>query len=745
MSTGEGMELALKEALRASAPFAALSEPALETLCRRMAVQPLPAGATVIEQGGGGDAMYVVLRGVLRSAAGDIGPGEPVGDRELLVGGRRTGRVHAATEVVLARLGKADLDMLSREAPEVVHALGERVRVRLRKEQLARVLTHVFGVLDEASLQRFESELEWVELRGGETLFRQGEAADSMYVVVSGRLVGLREGNQAPQVVVELARMDTIGEMGFFTDAPRIATIQARRASHLVRFTRPVFEQLNRDHPQAMLYITRMLIGRLQRRAGYVRESYERANLVVLPVSPGVDSAGFCERLVKALQSHGKTLYVNSGRLDAFVGVPGIAQTPPASPLAPALDERLDEREAGFRYAVYECDAADTPWTRRCIDRADRILLVTDPAADPQRGALERGLLGESPGPIEARRQLVLLHPPATALPSGTQAWLACRSLEGHHHLRWDRDVDFERLGRFLTGNAVGVVLGGGGARGLAHIGVIRALREAGVPIDLVGGTSMGALIGAQPALGWDDATMLEHNRAAFVSTRLLPMSDYRVPVYSLLRGRSIEQGLIGRFGDVRIEDLWISYFCVSSNLTRARTKVHRDGPIWKALRASIALPGVFEPVVEGKHLLVDGALLNNLPGDVMRRLGGGWVIAVDVSPERDLEVRSGRPPSAWRVLLGWLLPFARAPWHPTIFDVIMRATVLASIQQAEQVRKTVDLYLQPPVKAFRMNQFRRLEAIAQAGYAHAREAVEEWLRQKPELARLLGRASKPE
>ena len=220
---------------------------------------------------------------------------------------------------------------------------------------------------------------------------------------------------------------------------------------------------------------------------------------------------------------------------------------------------------------------------------------------------------------------------------------------------------------------------------GLAHIGVIRALREAGVPIDLIGGTSMGALIGAQPALGWDDATMLAINLKSFVQTKPVTLRDYTVPVYSLIRGRRLEQDLMSRYGDTCIEDLWIGFFCVSSDLTRARAKVHRDGPIWKAVRASIALPGVFEPVVDGKHLLVDGAVLNNLPADVMRQLGGGWVIAVDVSPERDLEVRTDRLPEPWKVVLGWLLPFARPPEHPNIVDLMMRTTLLGSVEKIDR------------------------------------------------------------
>ena len=145
---------------------------------------------------------------------------------------------------------------------------------------------------------------------------------------------------------------------------------------------------------------------------------------------------------------------------------------------------------------------------------------------------------------------------------------------------------------------------------------------------------------------------------------------------------------------------------------------------------------------MEGKHLLVDGAVLNNLPGDVMRTLGGGWVIAVDVSPEQDLEVRTGLLPRPWKVFLGWALPFVKRLHPPNIFDLMMRTTLLGSIQKTETVRKTVDLYIQPPVNRFRMNQFKALEEIAEVGYHHSRVALEAWLPTRPEVARFVRRGS---
>ena len=509
----------LRALVRATPPFDRLPEDVLHKLCGRMTRMQVAAGQILYERNDRGDAMYIVIAGGAHAvadsqgAAEEIGPGKLIGEIQFLVGGQRTTTIHARVDSEFACLAKSDMEAIALEAPQLVAALGDLIRKSLRHEQLQRVLKDMLGELDDPTLRRIGGDLEWTELRGGETLFRQGEPSDCMYIVISGRLIGVRDAGRGQEIAVEFGRGDTIGEMGFFTDAPRSLAIRARRTSYLVRFARPVFDRLSHDHPQAMLYIMRLLIRRLQRTSGYERESFEQANIVVLPVSPRANAAEFTERLVGSLREHGETLYINSARLDSFLGVPGFAQTPADSPLALALDAGLDDRESGFRYVVYECDQADTSWTRRCVERADRILLLADPGADAELSPMERALLGEEPGLVAARRTLVLLHPETTALPSGTRLWLVPRSLEGHHHLRRDRDADFERLARFLTGNAVGVVLGGGGARGLAHSGVIRALREARVPIDLIGGTSMGALIAAQPALGWDDASMGKFQR----------------------------------------------------------------------------------------------------------------------------------------------------------------------------------------------------------------------------------------
>ena len=218
-----------------------------------------------------------------------------------------------------------------------------------------------------------------------------------------------------------------------------------------------------------------------------------------------------------------------------------------------------------------------------------------------------------------------MLH--ETGIANGVAArWQA--SLPGirHHHVRGS--ADFERVVRLLTGRAVGLVLSGGGARGFAHLGVVRALREHGVPIDLVGGTSMGGILAAGVAKDWDDAELVERFRRCFVDTN--PLSDFTLPVVSLVSGRKVGMLLRRELGDLDIEDLPLPFFCVSSNLTTGRIAVHQRGPLWRWLRASVAIPGVLPPVFQGGEVFVDGGSMNNLPVDVMRASGRGAVIGVD-------------------------------------------------------------------------------------------------------------------
>jgi NTE family protein/lysophospholipid hydrolase len=306
---------------------------------------------------------------------------------------------------------------------------------------------------------------------------------------------------------------------------------------------------------------------------------------------------------------------------------------------------------------------------------------------------------------------------------------LAPRSVDAHHHVALDRSGDVSRLARLLTGRGIGLVLGGGGVRGFPHIGVVRALRELGVPIDVVGGTSVGSIVAGLAALGLDHREMLATIHREWIARN--PMNDYTLPIVSLLTANKLVRSLESMFGDTQIEDLWTDYFCVSSSLTRGAVVVHREGSLAKATRASISVPGLAPPVAVGGDLLVDGGVLNNLPADVMRRLcPRGQVIAVDVNPSSGptASANYGSSLSAWQLLWSRFNPFLPTLRVPGIQEVLERMTMLASIQQsADLVRPSVDLYLHPPTDQFQMFDRREIAGIVELGYTYSRPLIAAW------------------
>jgi predicted acylesterase/phospholipase RssA len=339
-------------------------------------------------------------------------------------------------------------------------------------------------------------------------------------------------------------------------------------------------------------------------------------------------------------------------------------------------------------------------------------------------------VLGWARGGRQLRVDLVLLHENKSRMPAGTRAWLGPRSVAMHHHLQRDSCTDVERLARLLTGRSVGLVLGGGGARGFAHIGVIRAMHEAGIPIDLVGGTSIGACIGAQYAMGLDWPAMLELNRKGFID--LNPMADYTLPIVALLNAAKFEKMFSMMFGETRLEDLWLSYYCISTNLTRGETVVHERGSVRKYVRASMSVPGMAPPVPDNGCLLVDGGVLNNLPAETMRRMcGNGYVIAVDVNPSVDLAatVDYGQSLSGWSAAWRQLNPLGPRLRLPTIQAILERTTAVSSVQQAQVASALVDLYLHAPIEGFGMFEVAALDRIADVGYRWAQSKLAQWKR----------------
>ena len=738
--TPQGPNTTLLARLAETALFADVDRRSLAEIAGRMDEEHLERGQVLFHQNDTDGALFVVLEGRLeayrrdesgrRSALGTIEQGEPAGEIQVLTGGKRTASVRAVEATRVARLPGDEADWLADNQPAVMRQLLEVIQRRLRYNRMVSLAAEVFDLRDAAALRDFEQRVEWKHLAGGEALFRQGEPGDCLYLVVSGLLkIVFESEREGPRVINEIGRGEMVGEIAVIADEPRAASAWAIRDSELIRVDRDLFEHLAQRDARVLMQITRRVVRRL-RRTLHPERRKTGLNIALVPCSPDVPLGEVAAGLAAALAEHGSTLSLSAERLDELLANEGTARVPPQDPRSLRLSSWLEEQETEHRFLVLEADREDTPWTRRCLQQARRILLVANAGEVTPPSAAEQALPSTTDSWTDARRILVLLHPEDAPQPSGTRRWLESRDPAEHYHVRRGRQADYARLARFLAGRAVGLVLGGGGARGFAHFGVFLALREAGVPIDMIGGTSMGAVIGAQCALGWDRETMVERNRSGLI--RKKPFQQYTLPLLSLVSSRRLDGVLQEAMGDTRVEDLWLRFFCVSSNLSRNSVKIHDSGLLWQALRASSALPGIVLPVVSPEGLLVDGGLVNNLPGDVMRQFCR-TVIVVDVSSGQEIQGEYRRLPSPWQVALARLTPFRKELRVPTILDVLMGSTMLSSAARAQQVTAEADLFLKPPIGEFGMLQFTALEELIDIGHRDATKEIARWLKERPD------------
>lgn len=607
----------------------------------------------------------------------------------------------------------------------------------------------MFGELEPGLFASLQPRLTTLELAGGTVLMREGEPSDALYLVLSGRLVASRG---ADAVLGEIGRGEPIGEMGVITGAPRTATVRALRDSVLVRLDGVDFIDVLQRWPRAGLPLARKLIERLSRKRGVARRQ-GFINVCVLPLQAALDGDALASRLHAELSalsadetSAGAVALHDRRSVEAALGLDIEAVEAEALGEHRRLLDWLDQQEAAHALQVFVADAADTAWTRLCLRQADLVLLATDADADPAPQGVELAHLVGDARCIAAHQSLWLVHPDERRRPRDTAAWLAARphlAVDGlsHLHLRRGHPGDWRRVARIVAGRAIGLVLAGGGARGFAHVGVMQALEEQGIEWDVVGGTSIGAVMGFYAATGLPASRVRALAGEAF---RRNPTGDVNwVPVMSLLRGRRlkrvIDDAVAEAFdGAADIEDLWKPFFCVASNCSRQRADVLRRRRLSEALRASVSIPAALPPVLRDGELLVDGGTFNNYPVDLMRAAGAARVIGVDLSQDAYRALDHADVPSPWAFLLDRLFrrrDGRRYKDFPSLGTTVVNVALMASTSHQKRMRELVDLAFQPDVSDVGLLQWRAFDRVVAIGLDHARAVLatrEDFKRSRP-------------
>ncbi|XP_052737339.1 neuropathy target esterase sws isoform X9 [Bicyclus anynana] len=715
-------------------------------------VRDLPAGTYIMKEESHKDvALVYLLSGALlvsqKVAEGDgevhmftAYPGEVEGGLAVLTGEPSFFSIRAKHFSRIGLLSKTTVYSIMRERPAVVLHIANTVVRRLSP-----------------FVRQVDFALDWVFLESGRAVYRQDEESGSTFIVLSGRLRSvITHPNGKKELVGEYGKGDLVGIVEMVTQTRRSTTVMAVRDSELAKLPEGLFNAIKLRFPVVVTRLINLLghriLGSWQKPTAGLGgaaaiesrpSQHNFSTVAVVPVSDDVPLTAFTYELYHSLCAIGPTVRLTS---DVIRKLLGLTIMDPNNEYR--LSSWLAQQEDKHKVALYQCDPSLTQWTQRCIRQADCILIVALGDKQPSIGKIEKEIERLA---IRTQKELVLLHREGGPNPSGTVHWLNMRTwVSQHHHVRCPHRMftrksqyriselyskvlmseasvhsDFSRLARWLTGTAVGLVLGGGGARGAAHVGMIRAIQEAGIPIDMVGGVSIGAFMGALWCMERNITSVTQKARewSQKMTQWGKQLMDLTYPATSMFSGRQFNTTIKSTFGEVHIEDLWLPYFTVTTDISSSCMRVHRHGSLWRYIRASMSLSGYMPPLcdpVDG-HLLLDGGYVNNLPADVMRSLGAKHILAIDVGSQDDTDLTNyGDDLSGWWLLWKRWNPFTTPVKVPNLPDIQSRLAYVSCNRQLEEV-KTSDYceYIRPPIDSYKTLQFGSFDEIREVGYRH--------------------------
>ncbi|KAH9897805.1 patatin-domain-containing protein [Cubamyces lactineus] len=690
----------------------------------------------------------------------------------------------AKTDTYVGYLPSPALERLLERRPIVLLTLAKRL-ISL----LSPLVLHIDGSLD------------WVQVDAGQVLWRPEDVSDSFYIVINGRLRAITEKeNGGITITAEYGQGDTVGELDVITSSPRSNTVHAIRDTELIRMPQTLFNAISSRNPRTTAQLLRMIASRVRNELDSSSKNLavERAsgninlkNVAILPVSRNIPIDTFSRKLHAALEGIGApTAFLNQASVSDHLGRHAFTRMGKLKAAG-----WLAEQEQKYRIVLYVADSAvSSSWTQTCIRQADCVMVV-GMGEDPSIGEYERLLLSLK---TTARKELVLLHPDRSVAPGSTREWLKLRPwVHQHIHVelpginpsvarappppqdpaavialkkmkdrvqseiqkyrgarsdprpqRPPHTSDFARLARRICGKSIGVVLGGGGARGISHLGVLRALEDYGIPVDHIGGTSIGAFIGGLYAREGD--IISSAGRAKQFSGRMgniwRMLSDVTYPIVAYTTGHEFNRSIYKAFYDLHIEDMWLPFFCNSTNINASRMEIHETGYAWRFIRASMTLVGLLPPLCDNGNMLVDGGYVDNLPVSAMMSMGASAVIASDVGSIDDNSPRNfgDSVSGVWLFINRWN-PFSNARSIPAITELQQRLAYVSSVKTLEETKVARGcLYMQMPVQEYGTLQFGKFEEIQKKGYHAALAFLERFEAEGRLPSAFVGEPTKP-
>jgi predicted acylesterase/phospholipase RssA len=560
-------------------------------------------------------------------------------------------------------------------------------------------LAQLFGNITDEQLKQVFSVAEVLHFDAGAYIFKEGDGDNALYIVLSGRLRVLQQTETGVQVLGDVAAGEPVGELALFTKDPRTASVVAIRKSAVLQIDEADYDALTHQYPHFGFTLTQFVINRLKRNAFQQKVGAAPKNIAVIKLQPNHDFAPWTDDMHREL-----------GLMETPVNVYYPDNQSPENPHT--IFEEMEDSE-GINILV--CDDAHLDWAKQCLMYCDLVIVATEFDAPSAVSAIEEQLNIYADNILNKQIYLLLLHPENAPAPSRTRRWFEGRQFDLHVHIRANTPKDIRRFCRILTHKAVGLVLGGGGAKGFAHVGVAKAMMEAGIEFDFVGGTSAGALYGIGLTITDFD---IPHVRQLCQkgAARKVTSNDYNLPFLSLMTGRKMRAYLKEILGEAYLEDMWVNTYCVSTNYSTASIKVHDSGLARLQIEASIAIPGVFPPVIIDRHLHVDGGVMDNLPIEAMYQNPVSHVIAISLSPQSPHLVDIKTVPSAWELLVNKFTKKHRYRL-PKMAALLINSLTLNSVQKQAVTKSQVAIYMEMDLRTFGFLDWSKWEELIGKGY----------------------------
>ncbi len=580
----------------------------------------------------------------------------------------------------------------------------------------------------------------------GTVLFRQGERCDAIYVILSGRCEAqTSDGFGPPRVEAVFGPGDTMGERAFLNDEAHKCTATVSTHGVMLRIPATELEGILTKDPRLAGQFSQAVTRRFrQPGARAPRNTRVRRVATLLALAPQADAPAVGHKLAAALRriTGGKVLLLRLAH-EGEVALHSWAFQEPrfngefaferqARPHEGGYDELRLPVEADKRFAqaiaplIGECGChydyvlvhidATLPEATvlQCVIQADLAYVLLQPSIQALYDfqLLTNALKAETPNATSHVKPIVLAEHAVDM--EQTHDVLGRLGLAVHSFARgfpqndtstWpDRrfDLHINRLAREIGRCRIGLALSSGGAKGLAHIGVIQVLEENGIEVDAIAGASMGAYVGALWAYGLEGAALekiaREHEgRWGFLSL----VEPVLPPRHGFMRARKVVKRLRRSIGEAHFSDLVRPLRVIATQLETLERVVFASGEVAPAVEASIAIPGICVPVTINGETYIDGGMADPLPVDVLEEMGIERIIAVNAIPtteqlrywrERELEENGRRRFSIGRWLNQHLNYFARG----NIFDTMMQAFKGAQMRVAETASRRADVVLRP-------------------------------------------------